>query len=163
MAKNQRRYTQEFREQIVELYNTGSKTFTQLESEYGVSRATLHNWIRKHSPVQVSENETITAKEYRTLQKKIRELEMAAFQEKIKSIYMESKKRYGAPKIHKVLEASGIKTSLKRVQRHMEKLGLRSIVNKKYKHHSEKMPVENHENILDRDFKATTINQTFYV
>lgn len=76
MAKNQRRYTQEFREQIVELYNTGSKTFTQLESEYGVSRATLHNWIRKHSPVQVSENETITAKEYRTLQKKIRELEI---------------------------------------------------------------------------------------
>lgn len=88
-----------------------------------------------------------------------RELEMAAFQEEIKSIYMESKKRYGAPKIHKVLEASGIKTSLKRVQRHMAKLGLRSIVNKKYKHHSEKMPVENYENILDRDFEATTINQ----
>lgn len=76
MAKNQKRYTQEFREQIVELYNTGTKTFSQLESEYGVSRATLHNWIKKHSPVQVSENETITAKEYRALQKKIRELEI---------------------------------------------------------------------------------------
>ena len=76
MAKNQKRYTQEFREQIVELYHTGYKTFSQLESEYGVSRATLHNWIKKHSPVQVSENETITAKEYRALQKKIRELEI---------------------------------------------------------------------------------------
>lgn len=53
MAKNQKCYTQEFRKQIVELYNTGIKTFSQLESEYGVSRATLHNWIKKHSPVQV--------------------------------------------------------------------------------------------------------------
>lgn len=76
MAKNQKRYTQEFREQIVELYNTGTKTFSQLESEYGVSRATLHNWIKKHSPVQVSEHETITAKEYRVLKKKMRELEI---------------------------------------------------------------------------------------
>lgn len=60
MAKNRKRYTQEYREQIVELYNTGTKTFSQIESEYGVSRATLHNWIKKHSPVQVSENETIS-------------------------------------------------------------------------------------------------------
>lgn len=71
MAKNQKHYTQEFREQIVELYNTGTKTFSQFKSEYGVSRATLYNWIKKHSPVQVSENETITPKEYRALQKKI--------------------------------------------------------------------------------------------
>lgn len=76
MAKNQKQYTQEFREQIVELYNTGLKTFSQLESEYGVSRATLHNWVKKHAPVQISENEIITAKEYRALQKKIRELEI---------------------------------------------------------------------------------------
>lgn len=84
---------------------------------------------------------------------------MEAFQKELKSIYEESKKRYGAPKIHKVLEASGIKTSLKRVQRHMAKLGLRSIVNKKYRPHKENKPIENRENILDRDFEATTINQ----
>lgn len=76
MAKNQKHYIQEFRDQIVELYNTGTKTFSQLESEYGVSRATLHNWIKKHSLVQVSEDETITAKEYRALQKKMHELEI---------------------------------------------------------------------------------------
>lgn len=55
---------------------------------------------------------------------------MAAFQEEIKAAYFDSKKRYGAPKIQKVLEKSGTKASLKRVQRHMAKLGLRSIVTK---------------------------------
>lgn len=84
---------------------------------------------------------------------------MAAFQEEIKTVYFESKKRYGAPKIQKVLEQSGTKASLKRVQRHMANLGLRSIVTKKYKHHSNNTPVVSRENILNRDFEATTINQ----
>lgn len=41
----------------------------------------------------------------------------------------------------------------------MAKLGLRSIVVKKYKHHSIKSPVVEKENILNREFEATTINQ----
>ncbi len=40
----------------------------------------------------------------------------------------ESKNRYGAPKIQKALDLKGIKSSLKRVQRHMVNLGLKSIV-----------------------------------
>lgn len=63
------------------------------------------------------------------------------FQAQIKEIYFDSKQRYGAPKIQKVLESQGIKASLKRVQRHMAKQGLRSIVVKKYNHHSSKAPV----------------------
>lgn len=41
----------------------------------------------------------------------------------------------------------------------MAKLGLRSIVVKKYKHHSSKSPIVEKENILNREFEATTINQ----
>lgn len=51
-----------------------------------------------------------------------RELEAIEFQTQIKEIYFDSKQRYGAPKIHKVLESQGTKTSVKRVQRHMTKL-----------------------------------------
>ena len=36
MAKNQKKYTQEFKQQIVDLYNTGNYSFSQLSSEYGV-------------------------------------------------------------------------------------------------------------------------------
>ena len=81
------------------------------------------------------------------------------FQAQIKEIYFESKGRYGAPKIQKVLESQGTKTSLKRVQRHMTKLGLRSIVVKKYTHYSSKSHIEERENILNREFDATSINQ----
>ncbi len=88
-----------------------------------------------------------------------RDIEILSFQEEIKKIYFDSKQRYGAPKIQKVLESKGIIASLKRVQRHMAKLGLRSIVVKKYKHHNSKTKVEERENILGGNFEATTINQ----
>lgn len=41
----------------------------------------------------------------------------------------------------------------------MAKLGLRSIVIKKYKHHNSQSKVEERENILCRNFETTTINQ----
>lgn len=52
----------------------------------------------------------------------------------IERIYKESKKRYGSPKITKVLESEGIKVSQKRVARRMKILKLRSITTKKYNH-----------------------------
>lgn len=72
----QRKYTDEFKQQIVDLYNMGNKSLSELESEYGVSKSTMNGWIKKFSPVKVSETETITMKEYQALQKKIRELEL---------------------------------------------------------------------------------------
>ena len=39
MAKNQKRYTQEFKQQLVDLYNTGNYSFPQLEREYGVAKS----------------------------------------------------------------------------------------------------------------------------
>ena len=81
-----------------------------------------------------------------------RELENQRLDEEIRSIYYESKKRYGAPKIQKVLESKGIPASLKRVQRHMAVMELRSIVVKKYRPHSSKGNVEERENLLNRDF-----------
>ena len=76
MAKNQKKYTQEFKQQIVDLYNTGNYSFPQLSSEYGVAKSTILNWVRNLSPIQVSETETISMKEYKALQKKMRELEI---------------------------------------------------------------------------------------
>jgi len=72
----QKKYSEEFKQQIVDLYNMGNKSLGELESEYGVSKSTMNGWIKKLSPMKVSESETITMKEYKALQKKMRELEL---------------------------------------------------------------------------------------
>lgn len=48
-------------------------------------------------------------------------------------IYNESNQVYGVPKIQKELEGKGYNVSLKRVQRKMKELGIRSIVTKKFR------------------------------
>lgn len=75
MAKNQKKYTPEFKQQIVDLYNTGNYSFPQLSSEYGVAKSTISGWVKALTPVQVSDTETISMKDYKALQKKMRELE----------------------------------------------------------------------------------------
>lgn len=54
----------------------GNKSLSELESEYGVSKSTMNGWIKKLSPMKISESETITMKEYKALQKKMRDLEL---------------------------------------------------------------------------------------
>lgn len=72
---------------------------------------------------------------------------------------MESKARYAAPKIHKVLLSKGEKVSLKRIQRYMKDMKIQSIVVKKFRYHSQKVACYEKENILNRDFSTTSINQ----
>jgi transposase len=76
MAKNQKSYTMEFKQQIVELYNSGTKKMTELSSEYGVSKSTISTWVKTLSPIKVSDSETISLKEYKALQKRMKDLEI---------------------------------------------------------------------------------------
>lgn len=45
MAKNQKNYTSEFKQQIVDLYNTGNYSFPQL-SKYGVAKSIISGWVK---------------------------------------------------------------------------------------------------------------------
>ncbi|MFI3284602.1 MAG: transposase [Erysipelotrichaceae bacterium] len=76
MAKNQKSYTPEFKQQIVDLYNAGGTSFPILECEYGVSRSTLSNWVKQLSPISKNGEETITLKEYNALQKEMNRLKI---------------------------------------------------------------------------------------
>ena len=76
MAKNQISYTPEFKQQIVDLYNAGGTSYPQLEREYGVNRSTISGWVKQLSPIKVSEDETVTLKEYKALQKEIQRLKI---------------------------------------------------------------------------------------
>lgn len=88
-----------------------------------------------------------------------KQLKYEEFSQKVILKFKEYKQRYGAVKLQRALEADGIKCSIKRVQRHMMRNGLHSIVVKKYRPHSSKNEVPEKENILNRNFEAERINQ----
>lgn len=74
-------------------------------------------------------------------------------------IYNESKKRYGAPKIQKILETEGKHVSQKRVSKRMKFLKIKSCIVKKYKpaSSSQKVDTKGKENLLKQEFKADTL------
>ena len=76
MAKNQKSYTPEFKQQIVDLYNAGGPSYPQLEREDCVNRSTLSNWVKQLFPIKVSEEETVTIKEFKALQKEMQRLKI---------------------------------------------------------------------------------------
>lgn len=76
MAKNQKHYTPEFKQQIVDLYNAGGTSYPKLEREYGINRSTLSSWVKQLSPIQVSAEETVTLKELKALQKEMQRLKI---------------------------------------------------------------------------------------
>ena len=80
----------------------------------------------------------------------------------IRTIYRNSKCRYGSPRITKELNMNGIKVSKVLVAKLMKQEHLRSIVKKKYKvttDSSHKYPVV--ENVLNREFTADTSNKVW--
>lgn len=76
MAKNQKSYAPEFKQQIVDLHCKAGKGVTELSSEYGIPKGTISTWIKNLAPVITTGGETISLKEYKVLQKKMKELEI---------------------------------------------------------------------------------------
>jgi transposase len=74
VARGQKQYTEEFRNTIVELYNSG-KSLGELSREYALSKSTINGWIKKNEPMTVDKDTTITAAEYKAMLKKMAQLE----------------------------------------------------------------------------------------
>lgn len=53
IARGQKQYTEEFKNTIVELYNSG-KSLVELSSEYAISKSTITGWIKKNKPVSLA-------------------------------------------------------------------------------------------------------------
>ena len=74
--RNGKRYPEEFKKQIVDLYNAGTPV-AKLASEYGLVDQTIYKWIKLYSPItDTDEGETVSMKEFKELQKKMAQLEM---------------------------------------------------------------------------------------
>jgi putative transposase len=98
---------------------------------------------------------------YQYLKKKPskREIENDKIAKVIIDIHKASKGRYGAHKIHASLKTVGITISIKRTQRLMKKIGVKSVIVKKYRPISSKRKIAEQENVLKRDFQAENINE----
>jgi len=90
-----------------------------------------------------------------------RDLQRRQLDQTIRLIHVESQCRYGSPNIHAELAEKGIECCLNTVASRMRAMGIRSVVNKKFRvtttDSNHDLPV--HENVLDRDFVATLPNQ----
>lgn len=51
MAINQKSYTLEFKQQVVDMYNKAGKGITELYNEYGVPKGTISIWVKLLSQV----------------------------------------------------------------------------------------------------------------
>lgn len=88
-----------------------------------------------------------------------RELENNKIWKAIIDIHKASKYRYGAHKIHASLKSNGITISMKKIQRLVKKIGVRSVIVKKYRTTSSKHKIVEQENVLKRDFETKNINE----
>ena len=76
MAHNGKRYTEEFKRQIIDLYLAG-KPVAQFAEEYGLVEQTIYKWKKLYAPsMEIEENQSISLKDYKELEKKVQQLEM---------------------------------------------------------------------------------------
>ena len=67
---NGRRYDQEYKDMIVELFKSGM-SLAELSSEYGIAKSTINGWIKDVKEIKVDENEVMTLKGVKALKKEM--------------------------------------------------------------------------------------------
>ena len=75
MAK---RYEEDFKKQIVALYNNG-KPLADINREYGIAKSTIKTWVERYNDsgsFKIDDNRTEEEKELIELRKKVKQLEM---------------------------------------------------------------------------------------
>ena len=78
MSNRSKRYTDEFKKQIVELINNG-KSPTEIVKEYNIARSTVNKWIKDYSTsgsFKAKDNRTEEEKELIKLRKENQRLKM---------------------------------------------------------------------------------------
>lgn len=74
MSSKKVKYSQEYKQTIVNLYHSG-KTYSEIHREYGISYSALSNWIKQYSEVKIDDETVLTAKQIKELQKRNARLE----------------------------------------------------------------------------------------
>lgn len=74
-----KRYDEDFKRQIVKIYNQGNHSYRSLADEYGVTATSIRTWVLRYNnsnSFDVKDNRTEEEKELIELRKKVKQLEM---------------------------------------------------------------------------------------
>ena len=71
--RKSKRYDNNFKQTLVELYKAGNKTYKELSDEYGVPAATIRDWVEAKTEIKVND-EIMTKEEILKLKKEIANL-----------------------------------------------------------------------------------------
>jgi putative transposase len=89
-----------------------------------------------------------------------REIANQRLDEEIASVFTDNKSRYGSPRITRELNKNGIDCNHKRVAKRMRIMDLKAVAKRKFKVTTDSAHTKPiFENILNRDFKTTDVNQ----
>lgn len=92
--KKHRTYSEEFRKELVTLFEKGEYSVLQLEKLYGVCNGSIYKWIYRYSSynekgVRVVEMKTSNSNKLKELESRIKQLEQMVGQKQIKIEYLE--------------------------------------------------------------------------
>jgi len=92
--RKQRCYSEEFKKELVYLFESGKYSVPELEKLYGVTNASIYNWIYKFSTfnekgIRVVEMKQSSSLKLKELAQKVKDLERIVGQKQIKIDYLE--------------------------------------------------------------------------
>ncbi len=92
--RKKRHYSEDFKKEIVSLFESGKYSVKQLESLYGVVNSTIYKWIYKFSTfnekgIRVIEMKQSSSLKLKELTQKVKDLERIVGQKQIKIDYLE--------------------------------------------------------------------------
>lgn len=92
--KKHRHFSEEFKKELVSLYESGQFSTLQLQKLYGIHNSMIYTWIYKYSTfnekgVRVVEMQDSSTKKLKEMERKLKELEQIIGQKQIKIDYLE--------------------------------------------------------------------------
>ena len=72
-------YEENFKKQIVKIYNQGNHTYRELGEQYGIAPSTMRQWVIRYNNTQsfkADDNRTDDEKRLIELEKQVKQLEM---------------------------------------------------------------------------------------
>lgn len=75
MTKEYRKYDEDFKKTIVELYESG-KGVNELSREYGIIHSNIRNWINKYQKITTSTGEVTNNDEILKLKKELQQVQL---------------------------------------------------------------------------------------
>ena len=74
MGRKVKSYTQEYKNTIIDLFNSG-KTYAEISDEYGVPKTTIRQWVKKNNTVSDNDISNEGDAEIKAMKKRMAKLE----------------------------------------------------------------------------------------